>query len=203
MSGRYVRKISAPPLSVRIKSDPSFLGAYLRGLHFRWHFTNERTKRHYARKARQAVHVVIEEIAPWDTDSLWEALVLSRGKVRHLPMDPQFHADSTPIEALTDCYNNAGHWGTRRQIISILADKVSFKMLKRWIPGLTRCRFNIARHHQLLHGRGAVVQTEKHTRMYVAPGQLGHFLHLLFRSSRLVKKSSSCRLTRNWFYQMS
>ena len=102
-------------------------------LNKRWHFTNERTKRHYTRKARQAVHAVIDEIAPGDTDSLWEALVSSRGMVRQLPMDPESHADSTLIEALTECYNSAGHWGTRRQILSILADNVRFKMLKRWI----------------------------------------------------------------------
>ena len=128
---------------------------------------------------RQAVHAIIEEIAPGDTDSLWEALVSSRGMVRRLPMEPELHADWTLIEALTECYNNAGHWRTRRQILYILADKVSFKMLKRWIPGLTRYRFNIARHHQLLHGRGAVLPAEHHTRMYVAPGQLSHFLNFI------------------------
>ena len=148
-------------------------------LNKRWHCTNERTKRHYTRKARQSVYAVIEEIAPGDTDNLWNALVSSRGMVCQLPMDPQLHADSTLIEALTECYNNAGHCSTRRQILSILADKVSFKMLKRWILGLTLYRFNIARHHQLLHGRGAVLSTEHHTRMYVAPGQLSHFLNFI------------------------
>ena len=171
-------------------------------LNKRWHCTNERTKRHYTRKARQAVHAIIEEIAPGDTDCLWEALVSSRGMVRQLPMDPELHADSTLIMALTECYNNAGHWSTRRQILSILADKVSFKMLKRWIPGLTHYRFNIARHHQLLHGRGAVLPTEHHTRMYVAPGQLSHFLNFI-TSGHIIQdlpfgESSSCRLTRNW-----
>ena len=82
-------------------------------------------------------------------------------------------------KALTECYNNAGHWGTGQQILSILADKVSFKMLKRWIPSLTRYRFNIARHHRLLHGRGGVLLTEKYTRMYVGPGQLHHFLNFI------------------------
>lgn len=144
-----------------------------------WHFTKERTKRHYTRKARQAVHAVIEEIAPGETDSLWEALVSSRGIARQFPLDTEDHADTTLIEALAECYNNAGHWSTRRQILSILADKVSFKVLKRWIPNLTRYRFSIARHHQLLHGRGAVMPTVQHTRMYVAPGQLSHFLNFI------------------------
>ena len=41
---------------------------------------------------------------------------------------------------------------------------------------LTRFRFNIARHHLLLHGRGSSVPTVKSTRMYIAPEKLDHFL---------------------------
>ena len=52
-------------------------------------------------------------------------------------------------------------------------------MLERWIPGLTRYRFNIARHHRLLHGRGGMLLTEKYTQMYVGPGQLSHVLNLI------------------------
>ena len=144
-----------------------------------WHLTKQRTKRHYVRKTRQAVQAVIEEIAPEDTESLWEALMTSRGMGRQFPENTKDQADTTLIEALTECYNNAEHWATRRQILSILADKISFKVLKKWIPDLTRYRFSIARHHQLLHGRGAVMPTTQHTRMYVAPGQLSHFLNFI------------------------
>ena len=34
------------------------------------------------------------------------------------------------MEALAECYRNANNWQTRRQILSIMADKVSFKTLK-------------------------------------------------------------------------
>lgn len=68
-----------------------------------WHATKEWTKRHYTRKARQAVHAVIEEIAPGDTGSLWEALVSSRGTARQFLLDPEDHTDTTLIEALTEC----------------------------------------------------------------------------------------------------
>ena len=43
-----------------------------------WHLTKERTKRHYVRKAHQAVHAVVEEIAPEDAGSLCEALLSSK-----------------------------------------------------------------------------------------------------------------------------
>ncbi|KXJ08857.1 hypothetical protein AC249_AIPGENE14738 [Exaiptasia diaphana] len=72
---------------------------------------------------------------------------------------------------------------TRRQILSILADKVGFKDLKMWIPQLTRYRFNIARQHILLHGRGSVIETTKNTRICISPQKLDHFLTFITSSS--------------------
>lgn len=46
-------------------------------------------------------------------------------------------------------------------------------------PNLTRQRFSIARHHQLLHGCGGIMPTTHHTQMYVAPGLLSHFLNFI------------------------
>ena len=100
-------------------------------------------------------------------------------KACELLLDTEDHADVTLLESLTESFNNAGHWSIRRQILSILADKISFKMLKKWIPDLTRYRFDISRHHQLLHDRGAVVPTTQYTQMYVAPGQLSHFINFI------------------------
>ena len=57
-----------------------------------------------------------------------------------------------------------------------MADKLTFKDLQRWIPNLSRYRFNIARHHLLLHGRGSKVPSVKNTRMCIAPEKLDHFL---------------------------
>ena len=87
--------------------------------------------------------------------------------------------DFTLLDALAECYNNADHWSTRRQILSIIVDKVSYKELQRWIPDLSRYRYNIARHHHLLHGRGSVVNTLPSTRMYVPAEKLDHFLSFI------------------------
>ena len=87
--------------------------------------------------------------------------------------------DSTLMEAIKECYANADHWSTRRQILSVVADKMSFKEIKTWIPDLSRYRYNIAGHHRLLHGRGAVVPISTSTRMYVEPEKLDHFLSFI------------------------
>ena len=60
-----------------------------------------------------------------------------------------------------------------------MADKVNFQVLQRWLPGLTRYRFNVARHHLLLHGRGSIVPATRCTRMYVSAEKLDHFLNYI------------------------
>ena len=82
--------------------------------------------------------------------------------------------DNSLMEALVECYNNTIHWSTRRQILSIMSDKVPYSVLKDWIPDLSRYRFNVARHHALLHGGGTPVIITKSTRMYVSPEKLDH-----------------------------
>ena len=49
------------------------------------------------------------------------------------------------LEALAESYLNAQHWSTRRQILSLMADKRSLNELRKFIPIITRYRYNIAR----------------------------------------------------------
>ena len=64
-----------------------------------------------------------------------------------------------------------------------------FIEIKTWIPDLSRYRYNIARHHRLLHGRGAVVPISTSTRMYVEPEKLDHFLSFI-TSTHIVQDLS-------------
>jgi len=88
-----------------------------------WDEAVERTKRFHTRKARQVVIAALEEIAPHSADVLLNALQSSKEDERAI--------DSTLIGVLVECYENAGYWRTHRQILSIMADKVSFKVVKR------------------------------------------------------------------------
>ena len=108
-----------------------------------WDEASERTKRHYKRKAKQVIDATLEELAPQDHDHLFRSVSQVYASTMNL--------DSTLVEAIKECYANADHWSTRRQILSVVADKMSFKEIKTWIPDLSRYRYNIARHHRLLH----------------------------------------------------
>ena len=119
-----------------------------------WIEASERTKRHYIRKARQTVNACLNEIAPEDSEMLLSSLVKSKLEENTI--------DSSLMECLTDCYNEATHWSTRKQILSIMADKLTLKDFQRWILNLTRYRFK--RHSETssiapwsLNARGCVL----------------------------------------------
>lgn len=133
-----------------------------------WEILSDRTKRFYVRKAQQVAHVCLEEIAPGESAKLFSHL--------QKKFESSSDIDIPLLEALSECYANADNWSSRRQILSIMADKVSFKDLLRWIPSLTKYRYDIARHHTLLHGRGAALPPVKNTRMSVKEDKLDHFL---------------------------
>ena len=144
-----------------------------------WDEAAGRTKRHYLRKARQVVFASLEEIAPNNSEMLFRAM-------KENQLDKDEGMDCILFEALAACYENASHWSSRRQILSIFADKVSFKTVQQWLPNISRYRYNIARHHLLLHGRGADVPLQKHARIKVDLTKLDHFLAFI-TSSRVIQ----------------
>lgn len=131
-----------------------------------WNEAAERTKRRHARKAKQVVFTALEEIAPVSPEMLLNSLQSSA--------EEDEGVDTSLMDALVECFNNASLRSVKRQILSIMADKVSFSALKKLIPGLTRYRFNVARHHTLLHGRGSPVTITKGARIRVSMEKLDH-----------------------------
>jgi hypothetical protein len=150
-----------------------------------WDQTSDRTKRRHTRKARQAIQAIIKELSPDDPSRLWflaKEDMSMKGDLSDQDTFTESAIDTTLIEALAECYNNAAHWGTRRQILSIMVDKVSLTSLRRWIPDLTRYRFNIAKNHLLLNGRGTALPDTTRTRMCVPLKKLEHFLDFITSS---------------------
>ena len=145
-----------------------------------WEEASERTRRRHLRKANQAVDAVLEEVAPNQSGQLWKSLVASKSSDENPSGNQREPVDEVLMEALAECYRNASNWQTRRQILSIMVDKVSFKTLKKWIPNLTRYQFSEARKHILVEGRGVALSLQSSkTRMAVSQTQLDHFLDFI------------------------
>ena len=141
-----------------------------------WDETSEQTKRQHMRKARQALSVVLAEIAPNEGDSLWQALI-SSSKANSECNDEG--VDESLMKALADSYSNANTWDTQRQILSYVADKATFSKISQYIPGLTRYRFSSARQHVLEHGRGVQVLPSSQPKKVVPQDKLMHFLDFI------------------------
>ena len=140
---------------------------------------SERSKRYYVRKAVQSVTAVMEDIAPKSPAQLFQALCSSKAIQNILSSDDESDkvaVDETLMEALAECYHAATCWETRRQILSIMADKVSFRKLRRWIPDLSNYRFTEAKRHCLVHGRGAPIPSVSTPGMRVSTAQVDHFI---------------------------
>ena len=84
------------------------------------------------------VDAALGKIAPQDAEKLWISLVQSKVAAQQTNDKA---IDFKLEDALAECYKNAGHWGSRRQILSIMADKMDFETLQNWLHGLTRYRF--------------------------------------------------------------
>ena len=105
---------------------------------------------------------LVQDTAPNETGSLFRALCSSDALRRQLSDEEDSDKDNmdvTLMEALAECYQAASRWETRRQILSIMADRVRYKTLLKFIPGLTKYRFTEAKRHCLIYGRGAPVQS--------------------------------------------
>ena len=130
-----------------------------------WNEAQSRTKRRYFRKAGQCVSAVLDVLAPQDSKCLWGELCESKGNLGITGVKRR--QDSELLDAFAESYLNAQHWSTRRQILSMLADKLSFKEVQEILPTVTSYRFNIARHHILLHGRAEPIPSNEKRRMKV------------------------------------
>jgi hypothetical protein len=151
-----------------------------------WEDASDRTKRYYLRKAGQAVTAIVHDIAPNDGTQLFQGVCYSNTIQDELADQASPGVDEALIEALAECYVAADSWETRRQILSIMADKMPFKQLKQWIPDLTKYTFTEAKRHCLIQGRGVPVQPVTVPRMRFSTSQVEHFVEFI-TSSHIVQ----------------
>ena len=143
-----------------------------------WVDASDKTRRFYTSKMTEVVSTVLEVVAPNDAGLLWKALKESTEINKRY--DEVVSSESSLLTALIESYKQATHPSTRKQILSVITDKLSFKDLEQLIPGLSRYRFTAARRHRLQHGIGAPVpQKALVVRERVDPARLEHFIDFI------------------------
>lgn len=147
----------------------------------RWETMSIQRKNVYVGRATTAIVATLEVIAPEDAGHLWKAVQSSHNVEKALGLNEK-PADKKYLKALAETYQHATSWGTRRQILSIIADLAPFREIQKFIPGLTEYRFKEARLHICKYGRGAAVPLKKSPRVRVNESQLDHFLTFITSS---------------------
>ena len=77
----------------------------------------------------------MEDVSPNNAGHLFNEVMSLQSLRRKLSGDDDdddTHVDDTLLETFAECYSAVGSRETRRQILSIMADKVTFKQIQRY-----------------------------------------------------------------------
>ena len=153
----------------------------IRTLRVGWVDATPKTQKYYTSKMEEVVSTVLEVIAPNDAGLLWSALKASP-RINDQYNDPKT-SESSLLTALVESYKQASDSSTRKNILSVMADKLSFYDLEKLIPGLSRRRFTAARRHGIQYGADALAaqigKKNAIVRQQVDPAQVEHFIEFI------------------------
>ncbi|KAK3709923.1 hypothetical protein QZH41_020033, partial [Actinostola sp. cb2023] len=105
-----------------------------------WDDVSDTQQRYYIRKAKETIASSLSVITPGQEELIWKALQTeslfdadkdNQGKRK------RFDPSSSLVDDLIKAYQQADHWQTKRQILSLFADDFSRAELQDMIPGLS------------------------------------------------------------------
>ena len=82
------------------------------------------------------------------------------------------------MNGVSETYSNAESWQSSREILSVVAPKISLKLMQLFIPGLTGYRFSAARFHAAKYGMGSRVETTTVVQRF-DDHQIAHFVDFI------------------------
>jgi len=103
----------------------------------------------FLRQIKAILLFIISFLAPNDVASVWEDIIESEHKIEKQAYDRDFEK---VMQAIADSYTNSYHWSTKRQLLSIVAADVPFRIIEKYILDLTRWKFYEARRQAKLNG---------------------------------------------------
>ena len=104
-----------------------------------WDDVSDTQQRYYIRKAQETIVTSLSVITPGQEELVWKALqteVLLDPNRDNQGKRKRFDPNSGLVDILVNAYEQAGHWQTKRQILSLFADDFSRAELQEMIPSL-------------------------------------------------------------------
>ncbi|CAF1985980.1 unnamed protein product [Rotaria magnacalcarata] len=83
------------------------------------------------------------------------------------------------MTGISEAYDNAESWQSRRKILSIVAPKVPLQLFQLSIPDLTSYRFSVARLHAAIYGIGSRVKIAAKVVQRFDDQQIAHFFDFI------------------------
>lgn len=134
-----------------------------------WGEVSIKTRQHYIQRSGEIVSTILKVISPSNASHLWEALQTSDIVNQRLGLrSASLPSETQYLEALAEAYSNA-------------ASSSAF------IPGLTQCRYTMAKLHGVQYGQNIPVPVKESPRLRLEPKQLDHFLGFI-TSPHLVQE---------------
>ena len=122
-----------------------------------WDDVSDTQQRYDVRKAKDTIATTLSVITPGQEELVWKALqteVLLDPNRDNQGKRKRFDPNSGLVDILVKAYEQAGHWQTKRQILSLFADDFSRVELQEMIPGLSKWRIDQARQYATEAGKG-------------------------------------------------
>ena len=140
-----------------------------------WDDVCDTQQRYYIRKAKETIATSLSVITPGQEDALLDANKDNQGKRK------RFDPSSGLVDVLIKVYEQADHWQTKRQILSLFADDFSRAELQEMIPGLSKWRIDQARQHATEAGKGQPLPEIPSFRRKIDPEKVDHFIEYISR----------------------
>lgn len=145
-----------------------------------WDTVSKKTQSHYRKKTSKIIAEILRTVAPESAASLWNAIKRSNDVMEQLE-DPML--DDNFLLALAESYKQASKPDTRRQLLSLVAGKISHAHLSKYIPAVTRYQYTAARKYSLEVGADFTVDQPQQHRTKVDIAKVEHFIDFITASN--------------------
>ena len=135
-----------------------------------------RTRLNYLLRARSIIKAIISIMAPNDANQLEHDLFDHHDDKDVVKLDGHF---LSVMEGVSEAYKNAGSWTTRREILSIIAPQISFKLIQSFLPDLSPARFTAARKHAAEFGHDTSIDQSSAVIQRFNYDQVEHFIEFI------------------------
>lgn len=140
-----------------------------------WQSCSTKTKSFYTRKLSQVMEAAAEVLSPNQSDQLSRTFISNQKGSASTSVVPEAKGLDL-LEAMAKMYARMNSPDSKKQVLSLMVNTFSLKETKKFMPGVTRHHFRVARKHCEQFGAGAPVPKEKIVRTRISEVQIEHFL---------------------------